>query len=218
MYGTCQTLMLQIIGFHSLEGPTALYDNYGHPSNLWVTGTHIYGMVVIIANIKVWNSTSNHTFLSNLIIFGSIASFYLMVFIENKLKFVYHLHGLFIYAMRMPQFYFMCFFFILSTAFTEKLLYWSNLYMSEQKEKRQERDEILLKYRRAQESNMIRRGHVRHTGFALSGEEGGGSQINRVMVNGTSPSKESKSGQKKQMSHIYEQEEEEKDSREMYEM
>lgn len=29
LYGTCQTLMLQIIGFHSLEGGEALYDRTG---------------------------------------------------------------------------------------------------------------------------------------------------------------------------------------------
>lgn len=137
-YGTGQTLMLQIIGFHSLEGSKAIYDHKGQPSNLWVTGTHIYGMVVIIANIKVWNSTSNHSFFSDIIIFGSIASFYLMVYIESSLPFINQLYGLFAYAMRFPQFYFLCFFFILTTAFTEKLLYWSNIYITESKEKKQE--------------------------------------------------------------------------------
>lgn len=88
-------------------------------------------MVVIIANIKVWNSTSNHSFFSDVIIFGSIASFYVMVYIENTLPFVPQLYGLFKYAMRQPQFYFICFFFVFSTAFTEKLLYWSNKYITE---------------------------------------------------------------------------------------
>jgi hypothetical protein len=79
--------MLQIIGFYSLEGGSALYDDFGQPSNLWVTGTHIYGMVVIIANIKVAYSTNSHTFFSTLIIMLSIASFYVMVYIESQIPF-----------------------------------------------------------------------------------------------------------------------------------
>jgi magnesium-transporting ATPase (P-type) len=102
LYGTCQTLALQVICFHALEGPSALYDTHGQPSCLWVTGTHIYGMVVIMTNIKVWNSTSNHSIFSDFIVFGSIASFYLMVYIENTLPFIPQLYGLFKYAMRQP--------------------------------------------------------------------------------------------------------------------
>lgn len=65
-------------------------------------------------------------------------------------------------------------------------------------------NEMMLQYKRAQESAMIRKGHVKpHTGFAGSGEESTGSQINRVMMNGASPSKEAKNGSnKKQMSKI----------------
>ena len=91
-------------------------------------------MVVIIANIKILNSTSNHTFFSYFIILSSIGSFYLVVYVENILPFVHHLYGVFKYAMVMPQFYFLCFFFILMTAFTEKILYWTNIYLTEKKE------------------------------------------------------------------------------------
>lgn len=163
--------MLQIIGFYSLEGGSALYDDYGQPSNLWVTGTHIYGMVVIIANIKVMYSTNSHTFFSTLIICGSIASFYVMVFIESQLPFIRHLYGLFNYAMRIPAFYFICAFFILATSFTEKLLHWTNTYLTQNKEKKQEIAEMLLQYKKAQESAMIRKGTARHMGFAFSGED-----------------------------------------------
>ena len=41
-----------------------------------------------------------------------------------------YLYGLFSHAMYMPQFYFICVFFLLVTAFTEKLLYWSNEKMT----------------------------------------------------------------------------------------
>ena len=141
--------MLQIIGFHSLEGGSALYDHTGQPSTLWLTGTHIYGMVVVMANIKVWNSTSNHTIFSNLVIFGSIASFYLAVYVMSKFKMFNYMYGLFWHAMTNPQFYFICVFFLLATAFTEKLLYWSNKHMTEQKEHKQEKNAMLLQYKRA---------------------------------------------------------------------
>lgn len=141
--------MLQIIGFYSLEGGSALYDDFGKPSGLWVTGTHIYGMVVIIANIKVAYSTNSHTIFSTLTIIGSIASFYMMVFIESQLHFVNQLYGLFRYAMRIPSFYFICFFFLLVTSFTEKLLHWTNFYLTQHKESKQEMQEILNKYKKA---------------------------------------------------------------------
>jgi hypothetical protein len=40
--------------------------------------------------------------------------------------------------MRMPQFYFICFFFVFCTVFTEMILHWTNLYMTEVKERKQE--------------------------------------------------------------------------------
>jgi magnesium-transporting ATPase (P-type) len=133
-YGTCQTLMLQIIAFNSLEGGSPIYDHVGQPSNLWVTGTHIYGMVVIMANIKVWSATSNHTIFSNMVIFGSISSFYLVVFTMGRFKMFHVLYGLFLHAMSMPQFYYICIFFLISTAFTERLLFWSNMRLTSAKE------------------------------------------------------------------------------------
>lgn len=98
-YGACQTFLLQIVTFHSMEGGEAIYDHQGQPSSLWVTGTHIYGMVVIMANTRIWNSTSNHTIYSNLVIFGSIGSFYLAVFTMSQFKMFNVLVGLFNHAM-----------------------------------------------------------------------------------------------------------------------
>jgi hypothetical protein len=43
-------------------------------------------------------------------------------------------------------------FFLLATAFTEKLLYWSNQHMTQQKEQKQETHAMLLQYKRAQDS------------------------------------------------------------------
>lgn len=141
--------MLQIITFYALEGGAAHYDDYGQPSSLWVTGTHIYGMVVIIVNIKVMYSTNSHTIFSLLVIWGSIASFYVMVYIESRLPFIKYMYGLFNYAMRIPAFYFIFFFFLLVTSFTEKLLHWTNMYITQNKEKKQEIQEMINQYKKA---------------------------------------------------------------------
>ena len=83
-----------------------------------------------MVNMKVAYSTHSHSFYSTLIIFFSIASFYVMFFIESEISFFKQLYGVFIYAMRIPAFYLICAFFILSTAFTERLLHWTNIYMT----------------------------------------------------------------------------------------
>lgn len=168
-YGTCQTLALQIIAFSSMEGPYPIYDHVGQPSSLWITGTHIYGMVVIMANIKVWSATNNHTIYSNLVIFGSIASFYMVVYIMGQIKIFHFLFGLFSHAMAMPQFYFICVFFLISTAFTERLLFWSNMRMTSAKEAKQEQQIMLMQYKRAQDSAMLRKRGARNAVAIASG-------------------------------------------------
>jgi hypothetical protein len=106
-------------------------------------------MVVIMANIKVWSATSNHTIYSNLVIFGSIGSFYLAVFTMSQFKKFNFLFGLFTRAMVLPQFYFICVFFLFSTSFTERLLFWSNMRMTSNKEAKQEQQAMLMQYKRA---------------------------------------------------------------------
>lgn len=83
LYGICQTVAIQIIVCYALEGGTAHYDDFGQPSGLWVTGTHIYGMVIVMVNIKVMFSTHSHTIFSLLVVWLSIGSFYLAVYAES---------------------------------------------------------------------------------------------------------------------------------------
>lgn len=73
--------------------------------------------------------------------------------------------------MRIPAFYFIFFFFLLMTSFTERLLHWTNLYITQNKEKKQEREVMIAQYKKAQESAMIRKGQMKHKGFAFSGDE-----------------------------------------------
>ena len=91
-----------------------------------------------MTNMKIIYSTNTYTIFSTLIVLLSIASFYAMVFIESKLTFLNVMIGLFDHAMRIPSFYFICAFFIFATMFTERILYYSNLRITENKEKKQE--------------------------------------------------------------------------------
>jgi hypothetical protein len=75
--------LIQFVTIFSFEGAKAVYDHKGNPGNLWVTGTHIYGYVVIMTNVKIFQSTHNHTVFSILLVVASIASFYVMIFIMS---------------------------------------------------------------------------------------------------------------------------------------
>lgn len=81
----------------------------------------------------------------------------------------HYLYGLFNKAMGQPQFYFMCVFFLLATAFTEKLLYWSNIHMTEKKEEKQETHMMLLQYKRAHNSGMMKKRGARSATVAAQG-------------------------------------------------
>jgi hypothetical protein len=76
-------VLILFVTIFSFEGAQAVYDNHGSPGNLWVTGTHIYGIVVIMTNVKIFWSTNNHTIFSVLITLASIASFYIVVFLMS---------------------------------------------------------------------------------------------------------------------------------------
>ncbi len=145
-----------------------------------------------MTNMKILYSTNNYTIFSTMIVLLSIGSFYLMVYIENKLPFLNVMIGLFDYAMRIPAFYFICAFFIISTAFTERLLFWSNLYITQNKERKQEVQAKLAKLEKIQVSAMIRKGQQKHMGFAFSGEERGSTVSRGMSIMNTKPGKKTK--------------------------
>jgi hypothetical protein len=72
----------------TVEGADANYDHKGYPSSLFVTGTIVYGLVVIMANFKIVYSTHTHNFISIIINLFSIGSFFVIYYLENKMSFV----------------------------------------------------------------------------------------------------------------------------------
>lgn len=99
--------------------------------------------------------------------------------------------GLFTYAMRIPAFYFICIFFIFATMFSEKILFFTNQIITQNKEKKQEVQEKLAKLEKIQVSAMIRKAQQRHMGFAFSGDERG-STVSRGMSIMNTKSKKNK--------------------------
>lgn len=73
--------------FYTIESVTSI-DGDGQRASLFVTGTLTYSIVVIIANLEIIYSTSTHTIFSTIFAFGSIASFYIVYAIENKMSFI----------------------------------------------------------------------------------------------------------------------------------
>jgi hypothetical protein len=71
--------------------------------------------------------------------------------------------------MVLPQFYFICVFFLFSTSFTERLLFWSNMRMTSNKEAKQEQQAMLMQYKRAQDSAMMRKRGARNAVAIASG-------------------------------------------------
>jgi hypothetical protein len=97
----------------TLEGAHPAYDQRGFPSCLAVSGTLVYGQVVIVANSKLAFSTHAHTIWSTLMFFLSILSFFLIYYIENLWSWIPQLWGTFNYALIIPSFHFTGLFFFL---------------------------------------------------------------------------------------------------------
>ena len=123
-------LFILYVTIFSLEGAHAHYDKEGYTASLFVSGTLAYAMVVIVANFKLAFSTHTHTIWSTLVILLSIASFFVVFAIESSFEWIPSLFGSFFYAMRIPDFYVLAFFFFLSTLTFEALFHhWNRYYL-----------------------------------------------------------------------------------------
>jgi predicted membrane protein len=74
-------------------------------NSLWVDGTFGYAMVVVVANMKIFVSVSNHDPISTFWIFGSIGMFFLTFFVESLIPF-FEIYGCFPHLMKSSEFWF----------------------------------------------------------------------------------------------------------------
>jgi hypothetical protein len=55
---------------------------------MWLTGTIVYALVVIVVTVKVMFSTHTHTIISSSVMLLSVASFFVMFYLENTAAFI----------------------------------------------------------------------------------------------------------------------------------
>jgi hypothetical protein len=53
--------------------------------SFWVDGTMAYAVIVIVCNMKIFHKTNTHTWVSSVLIFGSILLFWIWLAIESAL-------------------------------------------------------------------------------------------------------------------------------------
>jgi hypothetical protein len=71
----------------------------GKFNGIWPTGSVIYAGVVIVANIKLFNSLNIYTFWGELIIVLSVACYFLALWLENLTLMVPDLFGVWYHVM-----------------------------------------------------------------------------------------------------------------------
>lgn len=64
-----------IICYEGLDGLVS--NNEGKSGSFWVDGTMVYAAVVLVVNLKVALKTNSHTWVSTLLIFLSVLTFWI---------------------------------------------------------------------------------------------------------------------------------------------
>lgn len=79
--GMFNGLLMILFVFHGLNG--GQIGSYGKNGDLWVSGTLVYAIVVVNANLFVMQRTSSHTWWSSIFLILSVASFYACFYFES---------------------------------------------------------------------------------------------------------------------------------------
>ena len=81
MKGIFNGMMITLFVFQGLNGDQI--GAMGENGDLWVSGTLVYAIVVVNANLFVMQRTSTHTWISSIFLFLSVASFFLCCYMES---------------------------------------------------------------------------------------------------------------------------------------
>jgi phospholipid-transporting ATPase len=79
--GMFNGLLMVLFVFQGLNGEQIGHTGYN--GDLWVSGTLIYAIVVVNANLFVMQRTSTHTWQSSTFLLLSVASFYICFYVES---------------------------------------------------------------------------------------------------------------------------------------
>ena len=116
--------MIVMLAFHVLEGDSIIKD--GTHSSMWVSGTLTYAGVVLVANLVILYHTTTHMPCNIVIVFLSIAFFFIYWKFESTQPFYLELYRTFSWCWSAPQFY--LYFFLLGAGVVclDMGLYWVN--------------------------------------------------------------------------------------------
>lgn len=91
--GAFNGLLMILFVYHGLNGDHI--GSTGANGDLWVSGTLVYAIVVVNANLFVMQRTSNHTWMSSIFLILSVASFFALFYlISISLSGpIYHIFG-----------------------------------------------------------------------------------------------------------------------------
>lgn len=95
--GMFNGLLMTLFVLHGINGYHVGMN--GHNGDLWVSGTLIYAIVVVNANLFVMQRTSTHTVMSTIFLTLSVASFFLCFYMESMYPWSGPLYRLFSIAM-----------------------------------------------------------------------------------------------------------------------
>ena len=80
-FGVWQSCIVTIFSIYTLEKN---FDNdEGHTQEFWETGTMIFGLCVVIANLKIFSFSHTHNVLSGSMITGSLLTYLFSLLIVN---------------------------------------------------------------------------------------------------------------------------------------
>jgi phospholipid-transporting ATPase len=81
IYGMMQGVLVYLFSYHANFGP---YDQSGHQQDLFSAGSIAYSGIVLIVNVKILMSTYTHSFVSFILFFYSVATYYLTMSVMSK--------------------------------------------------------------------------------------------------------------------------------------
>ena len=108
--GMFNGLLMVLFVMQGLNGTRV--GSHGINGDLWVSGTLIYAIVVVNANLFVMQRTSTHNWISTTFLILSVASFYLCFYVENLYPWSGPLYRLWNHAMQQKRVwlvFFLCF-------------------------------------------------------------------------------------------------------------
>jgi hypothetical protein len=93
--GLINSFFIALFVFYGIDG-IQIDNPEGDPGCFWISGTVVYGVVVIVANFYIVQRTYTHTTYSTFLLSFSVISWFVTLYLENLSPFfnqVYKIYG-----------------------------------------------------------------------------------------------------------------------------